>query len=507
MATETTVDVISLNLNLGQYNKPSLEPILLNKSYEADSSSSTTSTNSPVISSHQLEPLCPCNDFIAPRLDCTKCAVIQQEYNTIKAQLDYLKEKKAVLNTQQNQLETQISDLGDSLRDKLKSIETTAENITSLQYDLQVLESKCKEETSQVEDIQQSKENVKKELEELSIRLFEEADKMIQAEKAEQEILKKRNGQLETDLKSAQLVLVDAESQLKLIRNELPSPEGTEQEAVDTYTRAQIEMSLMHSLDLGIFMDTLENDGALMEFNDFVQTLYKTPLRKLNSLKYMKYCIREDIEPCLRFGPNPKLSSKKIIDAILVKTCFVEECPEGFVTEQAMRLLKEEATATLWERFVTSSAFLGCQACGRQVKEEARPNVLKYRFRISYFDEWACIDRYCRDRLLSAIEFYLFIRHLRAGVYKHRSLHELYEQLIRLKLQMFLARMGTLPDMLQNCGIDPERMATAFHGEEINNHLLLLAEASITSERLSSSTESSITISTVESTRTSASFF
>ncbi|OBZ90209.1 Rab-3A-interacting protein [Choanephora cucurbitarum] len=525
MAMETTasLDVISLNLNLDQYTKPDLanHVVVLDKSYEADSSSSTTTASSPVISSHQIEPLCPCNDLTLSNLGCDKCnlSYIQQQHSRSKNQLENLREAKVSLLTEQDKLESHIVELGNSLRDKLKSIETTAESITSLQYDLKILDTKCREEASEVEDIQRSKETVKKELEELSTRLFEEADKLVKLEKAEQEIIKSKNNQLTIDLKSAQSSLADTESQLKLIKNELgeetqldssrveTSPYQNAETAINTYTRAQIELSLMHGMELELFMDTLENDNALMEFNDFIQSLYKTPLRKINSLKYMKYCIREDIEPCLRFGPNPKLASKKIIDAILVKACHVEECPEGFVNEQAERQLKEEATATLWERFVTSSVFLGCQACGREADESsARPELLKYRFRISYFDEWACIDRYCRDRLLAVAEFYLFIRHLRAGMYKHRSLHELYQESIRLKLQMFLARTGSLPNMLQSCGVDPEKVASAFHGE-VNSSILSLAEASITSERLSSSTESSLTISTIESARTSTSFF
>jgi len=63
--------------------------------------------------------------------------------------------------------------------------------------------------------------------------------------------------------------------------------------------------------------------------------------------------------------------------------------------------------------------------------------------------------------------------------------------------------MGALPNMLQNCGIHHEKIAMAFHGEDINHSVILLSESTI--ERLSSSTESSITVSTIESSRTSAS--
>jgi hypothetical protein len=462
MATETTIttdtahlQVISLNVNSNQFDKPTIATTssILDKSYEIDSNSTTT-INSPIISSlSDLPPLCACNELITSNFDCSDCGEpsfqaiqrIEDDYYQTKTELTNLEIQREKLHQEQSQLDARIFSLKATLQDRQDGINQTSNGIISLQHDLQVLEVKCKEETTQVESIQESKENVKRELEELSQRLFEEANSMIAIEKAGQESLKTKNHQLVSELKSAQLELIEAERQLKLIRNEIEVDEQpTEQEVdcsvMDIYTRAQVETILMHGLDVGLQMDTLENDSALMDFNDFIQSLHKTPLRKLHSIKYMRYLIRDDIEPCLRFGPNPKLASKKIMDAILVKTCFVEECPEGFVTEQAIRQLKEEASATLWERFTASSVFLGCQACGRTIQKESRPQTLKYRFRISYFDEWACIDRYCRDRLLAVIEFYLFIRHLRAGLYKHRSLHELYQESTRLKLQMFLAR-------------------------------------------------------------------
>ncbi|KAK4518619.1 uncharacterized protein ATC70_008838 [Mucor velutinosus] len=534
MATETTTTATEeqiLNLNINIKPDGMMPPVVtLDKTYH-DSSNSTTSTNSPVISLKSLE--CQCHG-ISSDFECLRCRnvlsfeSIQTEYNETKTQLHTLQRQRTVLRHEQNELATKTLQLEKTLAEKQRSIETTCQGIQSLQLDLKVLEVKCKEETSQVIDIQQSKENVKKELEDLTVKLFEEANSMITIERAEQQVIKSRNDQLQQELEDAQSLLKDASIELTQIRNKMgdsshvysideqpqspQSPNSTqiedcntpaESNVIDTYTRAQVETILMHGLDLGLHMDTLEDQSALEDLNDFIQLVHKTPLRKLHSLKYMRYCIRDDIEPCLRFGPNPKIASKKIMDAILVKTCFVEECPEGFVTEQATRQLKEEASATLWERFTTSSVFLGCQACGRDVHRAARQEELKYRFRISYFDEWACIDRYCRDRLQAVIEFYLFIRHLRAGVYKHRSLHELYQQSIRLRLQMFLARMGALPNMLQNCGIHHEKIAMAFHGEDINHSVVLLSESTI--ERLSSSTESSITVSTVESSRTSAS--
>lgn len=385
---------------------------------------------------------CSCHELVNSTYHCSNCGKFTFEplqsfdNHDTKKQLDLTVSQRDTLRHKQQELDTKILDLKKTIKEKQTRLTHTVEGISSLQHDIKVLETKTKEETSQIKNIQQSQQIVKKELEDLSERLFQEADSMIELEKSQQEILKQRNQQLASELESTQSQLRGTEQELKSLKTEYQPDlqQQLQQSTPDIYIRAQLDTILMHGSDLGqLYMDTLENDNALLDFNDFIQASQKTSLRHLHHLKYMKYCLRDDIMPCLRFGPNPKLSSKKIMEAILVKSCFVEQCPKG------VQVNKQESTVPLWERF--SSPFLGCQACGRKIKDaDSRQELLRYRFRISYFDEWTCIDRYCRDRLVSVIEFYNFIRQLRAGVYKHRSLHELYQQIIRLKLQMFLAR-------------------------------------------------------------------
>lgn len=438
--------------------KDNMKPVIIldnTKEQVELNSTSTTSTNSPIISTTELLNFstCPCNELISSSYDCSDCGQTDSfdaikdigiEFDATRNRSREIKNQYNDIRHEREKLDIDYNNLKSNLIQKQQDMETTTHNIESLTLDLKILKSKCKEEVSQVKSIQESKLNVEMELCELTEKLKQEANKLIDIEKREQFDLLQKNSILTQEIGTATKELIEITDELKLIKSKIESKEdqpikeedddNNNHQSIDIYTRSQVELILMHGLDLGIYMDTLEDDSVLMEFNDFIQLLYKTPLRKLNGSKYMKYCIKEDIDPCLRFGPNPRLASKKIIDSILVKSCFIEECPEGFVDEQSSRLLKEEATATMWERFTTSSVFIGCQACGRHTDD------LKYRFRISYFDEWACIDRYCRDRLLAVVEFYTFIRHLRAGAYKHRSLHELYQQSLRLKLQMFIAR-------------------------------------------------------------------
>ncbi|CEG70466.1 hypothetical protein RMATCC62417_06359 [Rhizopus microsporus] len=437
---------------------------------------------------------CQCQSFMFSHDCCSDCShIFHNTFQPTQTQLTLLQSQKEAVVKERQDLDNKITVLEQTIEEKQRTIQKTIDNVQSMEHDLKILKLKCEEEAVQVQVIQKSKETVKKELEELNQKLFEEADKMVNIEKKEQEKIREENNKLQNALDEVQDQLKTTSSQLKSLKSQIMKP--AEVMTIDHLSRAQLELMIANKAYTGLQMEAVEDDAALMDFNDFIQQASHTPLRKLHLLKYMKYCIREDIEPCLRFGPNPRTTSKKIMDAILVKTCFVEECPQGFVNEECERHLKEEATATLWERFTNGSVFLGCQACGRKIEEEEREQVLKYRFRISYFDEWACVDRYCRDRLMAVMEFYSLIRHIRAGLYKFRSLHELYQQMIRLRLQMFLARMGALPYMLSSCQLNPQTITTAFHGEE---HVLPYLN-----ERLSSSTDSTITsISTVETINT-----
>lgn len=222
---------------------------------------------------------------------------------------------------------------------------------------------------------------------------------------------------------------------------------------------AEIDKPPMSPLPLPTAVDEM----MLTEFKEFIATGTTVPLKKIHSIPFMKNCLVEDVETCLRFGPSPRVSARKITDAIVTNTCFIEEAPPGFAEEQYNRPpdvpLKNSASKQhLWERFSGTQStviFRGCQACGRV------EGHLPFRFRISHFDDWACIDRYCRDRLVAVCEFYVFIRNVRQGYYSNRTAEDLYAESIRLRLQMFYARMGALPSLLRGLGLRHDLIGSA----------------------------------------------
>ncbi|KAI8332923.1 hypothetical protein BC941DRAFT_435793 [Chlamydoabsidia padenii] len=129
--------------------------------------------------------------------------------------------------------------------------------------------------------------------------------------------------------------------------------------------RAKMDLAALQN-DTGhygnLYLETFEDDQLLLDFQEFMESATSTSfsLKKLHGLPFIKLCLADDIEPCLRFGPNPKVTNtKRILEAIQIKTCFVEKCPPGFVREQAAlqrkdRLAKKNKPS-LWVKFAASA--------------------------------------------------------------------------------------------------------------------------------------------------------
>lgn len=516
----------------------------------------STNASSPVTPHHlQAHPLmsCACHHWLVS-VDSEHCAICDEPVKVLQQWQEERSLQSQTIERTQSQLGrlrgeyknhiAQKEQLGRRIVDTEAAIEQRTTDIQALKQNLKILRAKCADKSVQVKEIQQSQEAVKRELEDLSQRLFEEANGMVKLEKEEKQLIEIAHEKVKTELQEAETEIVKVRKELQALRHEMeqlntrrPLSSSSSQTPIrpssslsfnnhdlsaidqdnaalqmdpDTYLmRAQIDMAIAHGESLGVDVEASEDDHCLMDFRQFMDILPTVPLRKIHSLPFMKQCIEDDVKPTLRFGPNPRTASRRILDAILVKTCFVEPCPEGFVKEQP--LVPDTASHSLWERFSSSSSipvFTGCPACGRHISKEDRQQVLRYRFRTSYFDEWTCIDRYCRDRIESVIQFYAFLRQLRVGAYKRRSLTDIYQECARLRLQMYLARYvsviyfiihlahccifsrtGALPTVLQGFGLDTNLIAEPSTGYLDNNDKHVSKETT-----LSSSRESIITV-------------
>ncbi|KAJ2359912.1 hypothetical protein IW150_007651, partial [Coemansia sp. RSA 2607] len=177
---------------------------------------------------------------------------------------------------------------------------------------------------------------------------------------------------------------------------------------------------------------------------DFATQTQSNRLANYASMPFMKNVVSEDVEPCLRFGPRPRISVRNVLEAISTNRLQIEEMTQQVAAEmRRQQQVAERANghrqAILWERFSGTVAYnsKGCQACGRE-------GQCTYRFRmgVKADSEWIQIDTVCRDRLVAVCEFYGFVRYLRQGIFASRAVMDLYMETIRLRLCMFYARIG-----------------------------------------------------------------
>jgi hypothetical protein len=165
-------------------------------------------------------------------------------------------------------------------------------------------------------------------------------------------------------------------------------------------------------------------------YKDFVQFLANckvTPTKLQYSLPYVKRTQTEDIDPCLWFGEQAPVSCKKILQAIMRRSCFIEEYNNT--------LESERTSAYSWISTRRLHEIEGCQLCLGKA-------MVTYRFRLGEKCEWIYIDYACRQKLVAVCEYYAFIRNILDGLYKSQLPQNLYNQNLTLKAKMFQARVG-----------------------------------------------------------------
>ncbi|KAF9317847.1 Guanine nucleotide exchange factor (GEF) which may activate RAB8A and RAB8B [Podila horticola] len=443
----------------------------------------TTTTNQEVL----IDGECPCHR-VCSNLASRTCGIceriipaVAEAHNERTLLLEDIEQTNARLAEEQKRASAEAIE-AEVLRKKVEDLEDALDAKTddylSAQRDLAVLNDKYVDEIEKVAELQHAKEMVEGELEELSRTLFEEANGMVASEARARHQLELTRKHLELELKDAQERLAAETSQLKELKTKMEAMMDAQpvskRSSTDPSNRGSVDLAQLFGLNkISVPEPVAEEpttaiaiDGHMMhEFKEFVAQSSTVRLAKIHSLPFMRHCQDEDVEPCLRFGSNPRITARKLTEGICSNTCFIESATAEQVKEYERMVLAAQQPPSparnsvsnknmLWERLQTQYAIYqapkgGCQCCGRS-------GPLTHRYRIATSDEWSFIDRFCRDRLVAACEFYIFIRNIRAGLYSTRTIEDLFSESLRLRLQMFYARAGVLPIMLSELGVSSQ---------------------------------------------------
>ncbi|KAJ1959676.1 hypothetical protein GGI12_004216 [Dipsacomyces acuminosporus] len=455
---------------------------------------------------NKCDPECACQRVLleASPAACGLCggwlnAIAQLDANRAKAleDLEVAGQRINELAHEKARHVDYIADLEARIGAQARKIDEQRDFIADLKNDLSAMNDKFVDQVNMTAEISHSRELVEAELEDLTQKLFSEANEMVATEKKARFEAEKTSAHLQNIIADLETRLANETMQsqelkeriekmsaeyddLMLKRTFIPSRRGSvgshtsDALALDgsSITReasgmmspgagipgsAQSEGFRLSAHTAAIITGTKSltaspvtaspirlDDVLLSEFREFAEQAQSGRSNNCMGMPFVKHVISEDIEPCLRFGPHPRISSRNVLDAVASNRLQIEEMTPQVANE--MRRLQQVAErpnghrqAMLWERFSGSVASNpnGCQACGRECQ-------CTYRFHMGLKadTDWIQIDTLCRDRLVAACEFYGFIRYLRQGIFASRSIMDMYQETIRLRLCMFYARIG-----------------------------------------------------------------
>ncbi|RKP39708.1 hypothetical protein BJ085DRAFT_7400, partial [Dimargaris cristalligena] len=431
---------------------------------------------------------CVCQEVCTPASPghCGQCSLplatvqaLRQQLADLQTELDQSRHAMRSLQRQNDLQRHDIDEFSERIIRLEDELDQGRQEAASLRTDVRVLNEKVVDEIEKVAETQHAKQLVEEELEELSQKLFEQANGMVASEARQRHETQSQLSETRQELEELQSHFAAVELRHKQMQAE--NERLTAQLAAQMFDRAtgapQAEAAVggdsekrpipasisTASMVSGLtdpdpverpsspLLDQVTDEQLFLEFQDFVYHCSSSKLFKVHSFNFMKNCLAEDVEPGLRFGPTPRMSSKNLLDAILYDTLIIEPVTqderlvapppvETTTASVATRFLSSKQ-ALLWERFsgtVTANPH-GCQACGRT-------GDCTYRFQMGYYEEneeWCYVDQFCRDRLTSVCEFYQFIRNIYQGLYSNRSMQELYMESQRLRLRILYARMGS----------------------------------------------------------------
>ncbi|ORZ12276.1 hypothetical protein BCR42DRAFT_80180 [Absidia repens] len=247
-------------------------------------------------------------------------------------------------------LRSELGQLRDQLNKKNRQLDQQ-------QLDMEQLNNKYVGALDQVSTIQHEKDLAERELEDLTCRLFEQANMMVANEKREvyrlRTELDRKHRQLEVEQRKYKQLLRDQQdisvssststsSTTTAVSisssNDLNSSFHGDAKLPTTFL-SSLSSSYQHASsfysprgcttprDDTMIMDMVYDQQHIQLFQQFIQTLgSKSSLTQHKQHPFMKQCLVGDIEPCLNFGSNNRLQSiKKMIDSMMQQPCLLEE--------------------------------------------------------------------------------------------------------------------------------------------------------------------------------------
>ncbi|XP_031340520.1 guanine nucleotide exchange factor for Rab-3A-like [Photinus pyralis] len=315
--------------------------------------------------------------------------------------------------------------------------EVKEQTFAKLQKELQEAHQELKLRDEEVNRLSRIRQDVETELEDLTASLFQEAHHMVQEAKEKQAAAEKalKESQMKVDVLTAEvsalktLVLTSTPSRPNPHLHPQIDLKGKEELGVALFAKKHRRSPSHYNLKYGrensppdspvrdlsppvcLGTDIFPKEGLEVDpivHQEFISWRNNPTLDKTNP--FIKRIYTEDINLCLAFD-NSKLVTK-VAEAVDSGTILIEAVSD-----------KTKAM------FPKKCALLEV------------PRLCFYRMNIGEPDVWYSISQICRNRIISVCDFLNYLKYIERGLVKS-SVHEVYWEIIRLRKNMVLARLG-----------------------------------------------------------------
>ncbi|XP_031616226.1 rab-3A-interacting protein isoform X1 [Oreochromis aureus] len=309
-----------------------------------------------------------------------------------------------------------------------KGYERLKEELAKAQRELLLKDEEC-ERLSKVRD------QLGQELEELTASLFQEAHKMVREANVKQANAEK---QLKEALGKIDVLQAEVQALKTLVLSSPTSPVG-ELPSVGAGGGVKTPFRKGHSRNkstssamLGtqpdpsatqpIVRECREVDGQL--FSEFKAWKEEPTLDR--SCSFLERIYREDIYPCLTFNKSELGSA--ILEAVEQNTLSVE--PVGF---QPLPVVKASAVE-----------------CGgpKKCALSGQTKTCKHRIKFGDSSSYYYVSPYCRYRITAVCNFFTYIRYIHQGLVKQQDAEQMFWEVMQLRREMSLAKLGYYKDQL-----------------------------------------------------------
>ncbi|TPX39963.1 hypothetical protein SeLEV6574_g06896 [Synchytrium endobioticum] len=339
---------------------------------------------------------------------CLKCktriaplARLHAERDGLQYKLDNAKKRQDEAVKREELTEKEYEQQVALVKDLEQALEAKEAEVVAVRRDMQIMGEKLVDEIEKRAEMQHSKETFQDELEDLTKKLFEEANILVADEARRRHYHETRAASLENQLVDMRQELQTAHEQLCELKGKMERyliAKEASQEEFDDFALESVASSPLPEEILPTASDPSRSDSSLLNLNtnhidsarsstlilssntatanyraslsrkhndkwandefadvidpvlfaEFHDFLIQPPSVKITKLPFIRNALEDDVEPCLKFGGNPRTSTKKLVDAMMINSVFVEEISRVEIQADEER---ERKTKEAWQTY------------------------------------------------------------------------------------------------------------------------------------------------------------